>query len=425
MKITQTACKIKLDLVMDVSVDVAKDKLDFFFTAGNKEYQDQCQNRTAIIEKRLAKYLEIAKEHGWQNLRVICEPTGQYQNSLLRTSRRLGCLTSIVNTESVAKFRLIETNDSGKTDIKDPRVIHSLGQLNKVLRHRILGEQYLMLRRLGAMYEDTDSAIISVRCRLDRLLVELFCDYSFKKDFLYEDSGMALLEHFGCNPYKIIEGGLENFRAIMTKSVPYIRRGTIERLWQDATSSVLNEMPAGYIEVLEMELYHLYEDFLRLDERKEKITGELVATLEALREKEPNIPPPTPGVISAKNLARLLGETGPLGDFCHWRMLMRYAGLNIRMRQSGTFQGLNKISKKGRTLLRKVLSQIVLPLIKKTGLYGEYYHRKKQEGNMPGTKAMTVVMRHFLRKFYGWFKSARAFDRERFFTGETMYQQAA
>lgn len=425
MKISQTACKINTELAMDVSVDVAKHKLDIFFTAGNKEYQDQCQNRTAVIEKRLEKYLAIAKEHGWQNLRVICEPTGQYQNSLLRTARRLGCLTSIVNTESVAKFRLIETNDSGKTDTKDPKVIHTLGRLGKVLRYRTLSEEYLILRKLGVMYEDADCAIVSVRCRLDRLLLELFCDYSFKKDFLYENTGMALVEHYGCNPYKIIKAGLEKFRATMTAAVPRIRQATIARLWQDASSSVLNEMPARYIEVLEMELYQLYGDFLHLDDRKAKIGEELVETLDALREKEPDIPPPTPGVISAKNLARLLGETGPLGDFRHWRMLMRYAGLNIRMRQSGTFQGLNKISKKGRTLLRKVLSQIVLPLIKKTGLYGEYYHRKKQEGNMPGTKAMTVVMRHFLRKFHGWFKSAKAFDRERFFTGETLCQKAA
>ena len=66
-------------------------------------------------------------------MRVICEPTGQLQNKLLRTARRLGCFTSYVNAESVSKFRMIESNDQNKTDTKDPRVIHTMGKLNKPL----------------------------------------------------------------------------------------------------------------------------------------------------------------------------------------------------------------------------------------------------------------------------------------------------
>lgn len=64
-------------------------------------------------------------------------------------------------------------------------------------------------------------------------------------------------------------------------------------------------------------------------------------------------------------------------------------------------------------LLRKILSQIVLPLVKKEALYGEFFHRKRIA--MPGQKAMVVVMRLFLRKLHGWYRSGRAFDAERYF----------
>jgi len=67
---------------------------------------------------------------------------------------------------------------------------------------------------------------------------------------------------------------------------------------------------------------------------------------------------------------------------------------------------------------RKVLQNIVLPLVKGGSLYGDYYHRKKNKENRPGNKAMTIVMRNFLRKFYGWYKSGEAFDRKRFFSSE-------
>ncbi len=415
MKITRTAEKINLNQVLDVSVDVHMDILNFFFEIEGKEYSDECHNRTSTISSRLKKYIKIAKEHGRQTLRVICEPTGQYQNKLLRTARRLGCFTNYVNAESVNKFRIVETNDTGKTDIKDPRVIRTLGKLGKVIKHRMVGEDYVMLRKLGKIYDETDVELVRIKGRLNKLLVELFCDYSFKKDFLYSNSGKALVQKYSCNPYKIIKSGNTRFSQTMKRASSRIRQLTLTRLWEDAQNSVLNELPPGYVDVLEMRLHQLFSDYLVQENRKAEIVEEMVKILDRIREKDPSIPPPTLGVISAKNIARLLGETGPLNDFDNWRKLMRYFGLNIRMRQSGKSKGQYKITKKGRPLGRKVLDNIIFPLVTRRGLYGEYYLRKKEQEKRPGTKAMTIVMRNFLKKFYGWYKSGAVFNQERFF----------
>ena len=88
MRITQNIQEIKSNQVLDVSVDVHKDILNFFFCLDGKEYRDECPNRTKSIEKRLSNYHGIAEEQGLKRLRLICEPTGQYQNKLLRTARR-------------------------------------------------------------------------------------------------------------------------------------------------------------------------------------------------------------------------------------------------------------------------------------------------------------------------------------------------
>ena len=341
----------------------------------------------------------------------------------MRTARRLGFLTCYVNAESVARFRVIESNDYNKTDKKDPRVISTLGKLGKVIGFRMIGERYLMLRKLHKIYDECESAVTSLRCRIHKVLVELFCDYSFKKDFLYSRSGRVLVKIYGCNPYKITCRGKDAFFSTMRQHAPGIRNETIERLWRDAKSSCLNQLPAGYLDVLEGYLKDLLDDYDRMKNRKENITKQMVAILEQLRQDDPLIPPPTPGFISEKNLARLLAETGPLGDFANWRKLMRYAGLNLRTRQSGTFKGHDKISKKGRRLLRKVLQCIALPLVKKDRLYGDYYHKKKQVHKMPGNKAMTVVARHLLRKIYGWYRSGQPFDEKRFFTSMSEYKR--
>jgi len=425
MKITPAAEKINLNQVMDLPVDVHKDTLCFFFEVGGKEYHDTCANRTTVLEKKLKQYHDIAVENGRKNVRVICEPTGQYHNKLMRSARRLGFFTNLVNAEAVAKFRIVESNDNNKTDRKDPRVIGTLGKLDKVIKFRMIGEEYLMLRKLHKIYDECDGAITSHRCRINKLLVELFCDYSFEKDFLYSNSGLALVEVYGCNPYRIVQDGRQLFYRKMRKAAPRIQTKSLDRLWEDAESSARNDLPTGYIGILEDYLYARLDDYFKVLERKEVVTEQMIEILNKLREDDPLIPPPTPHFISEKNLARLLAETGPLADFENWRKLMRYAGLNLKTRQSGKFKGQDKISKKGRPLLRKVLQGIALCLVKRGRLYGEYYHGKKEAAKMPGNKAMTIVARQLLRKIYGWSRSRKAFDETRFFTCKSRYTKLA
>ena len=124
--------------------------------------------------QKLREYRRLAREHSLKGLRVICEPSGGYQDKLLHTARRLGHLTAYVNGEAVAKFRVVETNDDGKTDLKDPHIIKTLAQLNKTLRHRDLPEEYLLLRKSGVLYDRADRATVAVRGRLHRALMGCF-----------------------------------------------------------------------------------------------------------------------------------------------------------------------------------------------------------------------------------------------------------
>ena len=121
-----------------------------------------------------------------------------------------------------------------------------------------------------------------------------------------------------------------------------------------------------------------------------------------------------PGVINDFLLARILAETGPLEDFAGWRQVLRYAGLNLRLRESGQYKGQRRLSKKGRPVLRKVLMQAVLPRVRRHDLYGAQYHARKARG-VPGQKALVAIARKYLRLLWGWERSARGFDPSRVF----------
>jgi hypothetical protein len=179
-----------------------------------------------------------------------------------------------------------------------------------------------MLRKLGKIYDETDTTITRLKCRIDKLLLELFCDYSFQKDFLYAQSGLALIQCYHGNPVRILKSGYRAFCVRMRKRAPHIQTQTLKRLWSDAQSSTLNEQPEGYLKLLEAHLEQLVDDCLAQRQRKDAIERAMIDLIRQLREEDPHIPPSTPGVINDKNIARLLGETGPLHEFTGWRTVM-------------------------------------------------------------------------------------------------------
>ena len=137
-----------------------------------------------------------------------------------------------------------------------------------------------------------------------------------------------------------------------------------------------------------------------------------------------SLPGAEAGFVSQVNLARIIGETGPLKDFDHYLQIIRFSGLSLRQKQSGKFKGKNKISKKGRSRLRMILNQSIFHLVKKDRVLGEYYHRKKAEG-MPGTKAMAVISRKLVSVLFALSKPGAVYDPQRLSTCESQYRKVA
>jgi transposase len=405
--------------------DVSKDQINLYTELGKKRIELAFPNQSRRIEKELAELKKEALGNGYERIVVVAEATGNYHDSLLRAAKRLDLDTAWVSGEAVAKMRIIEFNDSGKTDLKDTRVIFSLARMGKTLKHRDFEEPYSLLREWNRIYEAADVAVVETKGAIHSTLTELFPDFSFKKDFLFGASGEALIECYGGNPYRIIESGWQEYEIAMKQKAPRIRKGSLMRLHNDARSSAVNGLSNRHGSILELRLGQLWHDLHLYQGRKQEAREVMVKLYEEARQIDPRVPEARKGVITAFHLARILAETGPLSDFGSWRKLLRLAGLNLCERQSGKYRGKTKTSKKGRSLLRKILGQVILPLVKETGLYGSYYHRKKNQDKMPGTKAMVVVERRFLKMLFGWYRSGEAFDRERVFTCESQYEKAA
>jgi transposase len=435
MIITSKIAKIDTTNKMTVAFDVGSKKLNYYSQIAGKvtgnsckevqEVMDEIPNTTKAIIQTLDELDVLANQRGYNGLHVVCEPTGSYGDALMRLARKYGHTTAYVSGESVHKAKVIENNDASKNDIKDPRIIFMLSKMGKELIHRTLPPFYKKLREINRMYDEADKSRVEARCKIHHLIVRLFCDYPMEKDFIFTASGKALVDHFGCNPYRIATFTYTGFRSIMVKNAPGIREKTLQRIYQNACSSSLHIISEEEHLVIEQRLLYAWEDFLRAHDRKETLRKQIEECYEPLWQSGEFLPR-ADAVFTRFHICRFAGEIGPLKDFPHWRVLFKYAGINLRTRESGMFKGQIKFSKKGRNDLRGIAGRLVFRLVRKHELFGPYFHKKKElNPTMPGTKIMANVERKLIRLYYALGIRRAAFSMERFTKCESQYRLAA
>jgi transposase len=436
MRITRKIAKVDTTNKLTVAFDVAMKTLEYYSELRGKLSGTSCRevesirgnlpNTTAAVSAGLKKLAKFAQKRAFSGLHIVCEPTGVYGNNLMRTARRLGHTTAWVSGESVHKARVLENNDGSKDDIKDPRVIYMLATMGKELIYRELPPLYRQLRELNRMFDAADERRTQMKCELHHLLVRLFCDYPMSKDFLYCHGGAILIEEYRCNPHRIVANTHEQFCARMRAAGPLLKQTTLDSLYECAGYSAQHCLSEPEQKCLEQRLEYAWHDYQLAHQRREHLREQIAQGYWQLWEAGELVPYADGKVFKTFHFGRILGETGPLGDFAHWRVIFKYGGVNLRTRQSGKYKGKLKMSKKGRVPLRGVLGKIVFRLVRKHEIFGPYYHRRKSENpEMPGTRLMANVERKLLRMVFSMGRRRDAFDMARFTHCQTQYRMAA
>jgi transposase len=143
-----------------VCFDVSKEKLDGYAIhvrtgAVDREITVSIDRKADQIEEQLSELSGYAEKHGLDGLCVVCEPTGGYDEELLRLARQQGHETTYVNAEHTAKMSTVESGDTGKTDPSDARAISLIAAVDRTQERRRLGREYGRLRELGQIYDDS------------------------------------------------------------------------------------------------------------------------------------------------------------------------------------------------------------------------------------------------------------------------------
>ena len=94
--------------------------------------------------------------------------------------------------------------------------------------------------------------------------------------------------------------------------------------------------------------------------------------------------------------AGLIGEVGDFSKFKTISELEKLAGLDLFEVSSGKHKGVRRISKRGRSGLRKLLFFASLNVVRKGGVLHDWYQAAQDRG-MPKMKALIAISRKLLK----------------------------
>ena len=160
----------------------------------------------------------------------------------------------------------------------------------------------------------------------------------------------------------------------------------------------------------ELILLEKIETLLYLEGKKERITEALVEACKSMRVDELDIITSVDG-ISAITGSTFLAELGDIEMFSSSKHVIAFAGLDPSIHQSGQYEGVSKISKRGNRHLRRVVFLMTLCVVRSQNIFREYFLKRKGEG-LPAKKALLATAHKLLRVLFTMLSNKSYFRKE-------------
>lgn len=117
--------------------------------------------------------------------------------------------------------------------------------------------------------------------------------------------------------------------------------------------------------------------------------------------------------IGTVTIAGFVAEVGDIRRFKSPKQIQKYAGLELVENSSGKHKGRSKISKRGRRKLRKILYQVMIPLLARNKEFREIYdyYVTRVKNPLKRRQAMMAVSCKLIRVFYAVLTKGQDYDR--------------
>ena len=342
--------------------------------------------------------IEILKSIGTnESIQIVMEATGHYHECLFRYLITKEYQVQIKNPVIILRFKQSEYIDKAKTDNIDAFIIAQFASKHAFSPSMLKSYNIERIRRISRakyfLYQDKERTINHLHRYLDESFPE-FIPFLRKREENKRYQGRNFFDS------KTNLWFLENFPS--AKKFANARSETAEKL---------RRMSKGAFSLVKFnQLREIAKNSIGVSfTETERIIIQLVHQLRDIKQKEdeldsllePLIDETAPNLITIPGVGYrlaglLIGEIGDVSQFPNPDKLIKFAGLDVRIYQSGTVEKHGGVRKRGSPLLRYALFQAAEKCRIHSPELAEYYSKKKDEGKHP-ICALTHTARKILR----------------------------
>lgn len=338
-----------------------------------------------------------------KKLQVAIEPTGTYGDIFRQMCWDAGIEVFLVHPLHVE--RMAEPYD-GVPSLHDPKSAGIIAKLHRDRRSRLWTMQEDFDKKLNIAVKRlnlTQNALQRLYGQLEALLARHWPELTqYLK--LTSRTLLELLAQFG-TPHEIAKHSALAQELMKKASRNKLDEQKIQQIVESAKNSL------GIVAIRE-ELEFIKEiaqEAKTLRKKKKENQKELSELCKGDEELEYLAP-----VIGTQASVGLVSKVGRAQDYKSPAAYLKATGLNLKVRSSGKYKGKLKITKRGPSEVRVLLSFAVGRLLQSQPIIKAWYDKKvKRDGNIKG-KAFTAVMRKVVKALWYVGRGAR-FDASKLF----------
>lgn len=354
-----------------------------------------------------SKFLNMLKTHceALSEVTVAMESTGCYHINLFSFLSSEGIPCVVINPLLITNFARLSLRKT-KTDKKDALTIAQFLLVHKDSLSQVAFSQNSQdLKDLARERESLTVMISGLKNDIRRLLKMTFPELEHRCKIFTETMLQFLIK-------------FPSARVITTAKPKEIAKALIhvegkrKRVWiraeeiiQMAKASVASDSRAK-----ELILSEKISTLLYLEEKKKKITGVLVKTCQSMRVDDLKIITSIDG-IKQINGSTFLAELGEMNHFKSHKHVIAFAGLDPSVHQSGQYEGISRISKRGNRHLRRVIFLMTTCVVRSNNIFRQYFLKRKAEG-LPPKKAILATAHKLLRVLFAMLTTKSYFRKE-------------
>jgi transposase len=324
-----------------------------------------------------------------QEVLIGLEATSRYGENVYQSLLKQGYRMCLLHPGQVHAFSH-QRGLRAKTDRLDCGTIARVLLSGEARFGYVPSEEIISYRELVRLHQQLTEEITRYKNEIHALLVVLFPEFCQVFADPSKPTALAVLKAYPSSQAMGMANPEEVYRLLHELCPRRYGRKTAETLIHLAQASVSSGQA---VTARSMSLRILCEQL----EQTQKHLRLLEEEIDRLLAHDPKIK----GVLSIPELGPLTvavmrAELGDLDRFSRMDQVVAYAGMDLRVRQSGKWKGQTKLSKRGSGHLRRILYLAALRSIRlPTSPFGIYYHRLVKRGMKKGM-AVVAVMRKLL-----------------------------